>query len=776
MAEFDVLRKAYEAYLTGEEFNPDTADGRRIVASVELVAEESAKEPEAMVPYVSAAIHLRALASAYRTPGSKYYDKEDTLKEILNCFKEVEETYNMQTPPDDWWAVEVGNPLRILDALFLIYDKLENREEMISHWTDIILHFQNAYSLTSRGATETGANLMWKCHVHILLGILRKERPLIDWAKEQLPQILRYSRKISHPQAGSFYDDGFYPDGSFIQHYFFAYTGGYGKHLISILSGLLYAFRDTELTLLDGACMELLCEMIQKAYAPLIVDGRFMDIARGREVSRYVCQDDMCGRLVMRSLCYLSEAVPPERGAELRALLKLWLSKEKNRDKLCVDEYAYAEYYVYPSLGEVLARLDEDGTAVAEPQRGHYNFGPMCKTVHRHGDWSAAVSMYSNTTACYEYLNGESVTYWHINEGVTYLYTADANQYNGDYYAAADMQRLPGTTVERSPDRAADPYYNWFMPESKNVYAFAGGASLGNYGITGMQYRGQGNGKERSLEVKKSWFFLGEEIVCLGSGISSDSGNPIETTVLNQRLTKDGILTGNDVLLTIDGCALAYSELSGESAGRVLSPKTLHLAGNKGPDSDIGVIFPKGGEIHILCGHRKGTWNSAEIIPGLVRENDYATVWIGHGANPKDAEYAYILLPGASVEDNTRYAEQPEVEILECSPSVHAVRNKNTKLLGINFWDEAGAECEGISVNTQASVVVHREKEELRLAVCDPCKKDRAIEVKFDFSVSEITHKDEGIQILSMSPLTILADTAGRDGRSMNLTGRCAEK
>lgn len=767
MAQFDAWRRAYEAYLVGDDFRPDTPDGRRIVASVERVVIESAKEVKEPVPFVSPTIHLKALAVAFRTAGSQYYEKEDTLKEILRWFKIVEEGYHLQTPPDDWWKVEVGNPLRILDTLILIYEYLEDRDAMISHWGDIILHFQNAYGLTSHGGVETGANMLWKCHVHILLGILKRDMSLIDWAKGELPCLFRYSGRISRPGMGVFYDDGFYPDGSFIQHYFFAYTGGYGKHFLSIISGLLYAFRNTDLEVLEEASVKFLCEMVQRAYAPLIVDGRFMDVARGREPSRYVCEDDFCGRLVMRSLCYLSEAVPGEQGVEIRALLKLWLSKEGNRDKLCVDEGAYAEYYVTPSLAEVLSRLDGDGTAPALPQRGHYNFGPMCKTVHRHGGWSAAVSMYSKSTACYEYLNGESVKFWHFSDGVTYLYTADANQYNGDFYATVDMQRLPGTTVDRNPDRWKDPYYSWFMPESKNVYGFAGGASMGNYGIAGMQYRGQGKGKERSLEARKSWFFLGEEIVCLGSGISSDTGDFIETTVLNQRLEKE-----RDGFLSVDGHVFNRKELTGESADKALSPKTLHLAGSRGRGSDIGVVFPKGGEIHVLCEHREGTWNSVELIPDCVRENDFATVWLNHGRSPKEAEYAYILLPGAGAEDTLRYGEEPDIEIIECSTAVHAVENKATHLLGANFWEEAPAECAGIRVSTQASVMLCREKEELRLSVCDPSKSDRRIEVRLDYRVSEVTAKDEGIQILSMAPLTLLVDTAGLDGQSLSLAAR----
>lgn len=765
MDNFDILRKSYEDYLVGEKFDPNSQDGKQIVSSVDLVVSDSLEAPRLKVPYFSPVIHIRALAAAFRTPGSSYCGKKEVLEEILQRLGRLNESYNMQTPPEDWWVVQVGNPLRILDILILLYDYLEEKDELVKHWTDTILHFQNSYMLTSHGKPETGANMMWKCHVYILMGILRKDQSLIDWAQVQLPKLLCYSHKISHPQAGTFFDDGFYPDGSFIQHYFFAYTGGYGKHFINILSGLLYAFRNTELSILDENSVKFFCEMVYKAYAPLIVDGRFMDVARGRESSRYNNQDYICGRNVMRALCYLAEAVLPEDGRKIRALLKLWLSQADNRLNICVDEDAFAEYYVNPSLAEVLNRLDRDNVTMAPQQYGHYNFGPMCKTVHRHGGWSAAISMYSPATACYEYLNGESVKFWHMSDGVLYLYTADADQYNGGYYATADMQRLPGTTVDRSPERARDPYYNWFMPESKNVYDFAGGSALGNYGIAGMQFCGQGKGKERNLEARKSWFFLGEEIVCVGSGISSSTGNPIETIVLNQRLT-DRL----HQFLTIGTKKYSCQELGAEIN---IEGTILHLDGNKGTGSDVGVVFPKGGDLHILCEHRRGTWNNVNINPECISENDFATVWLDHGTHPQNAEYSYILLPGASNGDTVQYAKAPDVEILECSSAVHAVRNKVTGMLGCNFWEDKQAACAGILVSTQASVIIQKEEKKIRLAVSDPAQRDRMIHIELNCNASEVVMKEEGIRILSMAPLKIIADTTGRNGQSLNLVVKC---
>lgn len=764
MTKFDHWRKAYEKYLLGENFDPTTPDGKEIIASLDRMAMNSTLPTHVTTGYISPTLSLRMHALAYRTPGSAYFKKPETLEYLLQGVEEYEHTYgSLQDNQEGWWLAQVGDPLRILDVLFLLYDELSNQQLTIKVWTDKILSCQGAYAISSHGKAETGANLMWKCHIYYLLGILRQEQSLIEWANSQLPTMLRYSHRLCHPQLGSYYDDGFYPDGSFIQHYFFAYTGGYGKHLLNIFAGLLYAFRDCDMLNLSSDQTAFFCQVIQQAYAPLIVGGRFMDIARGREVSRYNYQDNICGCHVMRSLCYLSEAVPEQQAVPIRSLLRQWLPMADNRASLCRDEDVGAEYYVLPSLPEVLQRLESFDTPSVLPLRGHYNFGPMCKTVHRHGKWSAAISMYSKNTGCYETVGGESVGLWHLSDGMTYLYTSDLNQYNGDFYATVDKLRLPGTTVDRDLERASAPYFNWFMPESKNVYAFAGGAALGNYGSAGLQYRGQGKGKTRDLEVKKSWFFLGEEIVCLGSGITSTTGDKIETTVLNQRL-----LGVNENIVTLDGKSLKCADIPENAVVK----KILHLSGNQPDSSGIGVVFPDGVESHVLCEHRCGTWNSVEIDPDFYSENDFATVWISHGTCPRDASYIYMLLPETDAEITSHYALDPDAKVLACCNAVHAVYNRSTQLLGINFWEEKPCTCAGITVDTQACILLHHTEDILELAVADPTKTDRILTITLDCEISEVESMDEGIEAIGTAPLKLVIDTTACDGRSLYLRAK----
>jgi len=758
---FDGWRGAWKNYLLGEKWDETTTDAVAIIASLERIVDDKSGIKSSSA--YSSIFDLRALAMAYKTKGTKYYQFDEIKEQIIaGLMQAYEKEYNCNILLDDWWLLQIGNPLRLLDVLILMYDELPNRDEWVTKLTDVILHFQNAYEITSRGQKETGANLIWKCHVLLLTGILRKDMNLIDWVNEELPTVLQYSgMKEIHGQ--KFYDDGFHPDGSFIQHYFFAYTGGYGKNLLIILSGLLYAFDGEACLTLSDEKWQFFFDMIPKVYEPLIYNGRFMDLARGREISRYFHQDNMTGRHIIRGLCYLSSTMTGETQTRTRAMIKEWFRHNDNRVMLLCDESPRAEYFVSPSILDVLNEIDQDTTLPRGELIGNYQFNIMSKVVHLTKKFGFAISMHSPTIAGYETVAHEGARTWHISDGMTYLYTTDATQYNNDYFGCVDMQRLPGITVDRSPHRYSDPYFTWYLPESKNPYSFAGGATLGEFGVTGLQYRGQGNGKERDLEVKKSWFMFDEEVVCLGSGITSTTGNQVETVIDNKRLLTD---MSNQITVN-DGKTQNCIEVLGEKIVKAAS--TLHITGNNDTDSDVGYYFPNGEQINVLCEKRTGEWMNLYDDTERQCQNGFATIWIDHGEKVKNSAYSYVILPGKSVSQTTEYSRNPNIEIASCSDSAHAIKNTRLNMIGVNFWKQEKFICEGITCDNQASVMILKNDDNIKIAVSDPTKTDAEINMSFDFAVTNIKEKAEQIEIISLQPLTVKVDTKNLHGSSVNL-------
>lgn len=740
---FDALRRRWETYLVGEAGRPLP---QIYLDSVDRMADWADD------CFIGPFVRLRAQALAYKTAGSRHYQNAETKRVILRTLFSLYDTdYNMETSFENWWKVEVGIPLRALDILILMYDELPDRDDWIEKYTSVMLHFKDAYLASSHGKPETGANLAWKCQILFLIGILRKDTSLFDWVNTQLPTLFMHSHMIDVPSIGEMYDDGFYPDGSFIQHYMFAYTGGYGKNLLSTVAAMLCAFGDTDALLLSDEARHFFYQTVFDCYAPLIVNGRFMDIARGREPSRSYLQDRVAGIVVIRAIALLSTIMPDALRLKAQRLIKKWLLYKSNADDILRDDSIMQEYYVVGALVPAIEHILSSDIVPLDAIAEHKTFGVMAKAVHHTGSFSMGISMYSPEIACYEQINGEGKRFWHMSDGVTYLYTADSDQYNEDYYATVDMQRLPGTTVDRSLTREMDDYFTWYMPEARNVYRFAGGTDLdGHFGAAGMRYRGQGNGKTRDLEVKKSWFMFDDVVLCMGSGITSTTGNPIETIVDNHRLAQ-----ACRNLISIDGHApIAANEFS-----QTTQPmKMLHLSGNDGMASDMGYCFPDTPAVMVLCETRKGTWTEAVSNDTGIKENSFATIAMPHGERPENAAYAYTILPGKSLEETKAYADAPRVRVLTLTDTVHAAEDTARHVTALQFFN-AGC-CEGITVSAPCSILLAHQEHSVHIAVSDPERNEHDIDITLPFAVSGIASCD-----------ACLAYENGRlrfDSRSMN--------
>ncbi len=138
-------------------------------------------------------------------------------------------------------------------------------------------------------------------------------------------------------------------------------------------------------------------------------------------------------------------------------------------------------------------------------------------------DFAFGLSMTSKNVARYESINNENLKGWHTGAGMSYLYNSDVKHYRDNFWATADMTRLPGTTTLND------------MPSTntKNDKSFVGGTKLNNnYASIGMDFENQ----DKTLTAKKSYFILNDKIVFIGTGIKStvSSKNPV-TTVENRK-------------------------------------------------------------------------------------------------------------------------------------------------------------------------------------------------------------------------------------------------
>ena len=672
---------------------------------------------------------LKDMAIAYATPGAALAGNPGLLTDLLSALDWLHANrYNAgSTVYNNWWDWEIGTPLRLNDVMVLLYDELGAAR---------IANYAAAIEVHSPVVEMTGANRVWKITVVGIRGVIVKDAAKLAAASGGLSSVFTYVTD----------GDGFYADGSFIQHYQYAYTGGYGLSLISDIANVLYV--------LDGSDWEVndpklghVYRWVHEAFEPILYKGALMDMTRGREISRSLYQDHYAGNRAIQAILRLSQTAPAADAATFRSLVKAMITAD-----------TYYPFFTYSSMYNIVLgkQLMSDTAVIPRPElQMNHVFAGMDRTVHLRENFGFGISMSSERVYNFESINGENRKGWFTGDGMTYLYNGDLSHYNDDYWATVDPYRLPGTTIDTNPRLDGSGY------EYLSSASWVGGVSLeGTYGATGMELDAWGN----TLSARKSWFMFNDAIVALGTGITSTDSRPIVTNVDNRKLIGAGT-----ELFTVDGVSQPTTPGAAQS---LTNTEWAHLAGDV-PGSDIGYYFPDGADIESQRTARQGSWQQINTTgPSTMITRTFQSIRINHGANPAGAAYSYVLLPGMSSAQVEAYADNPSITVLANTPSVQAVRDEALQATGANFWTVSGGSIGGITSSGQASVMTRTSANKLHVAVADPTQQaEDYLIIELDQPVTSIVSATPGVYVTRFAPTAQLyVDVQGAKGESFEAT------
>ena len=286
---------------------------------------------------------------------------------------------------------------------------------------------------------------------------------------------------------------------------------------------------------------------------------------------------------------------------------------------------------------------------------GNIHFNRSDMTIHRRKDFYTSVKMASNRVAGAESCNSENIQGYYMGDGATFFYQS-GDEYL-DIFPFWDWKKIPGITTYQ--DERVLPVLTATGYRIKTD--FVGGVSDGRNGLTAMQYAREG------ITAFKSWFYFDDEIVCLGSGISTGL-DKVVTTSINQSLLK------GDVTVSQNG------------------KKTVLQNGNRNLEKvdwvihdNWGYYFPGSANLNLENCERTGAWNRVvEPMSDKVLTTNIFQLWTDHGSKPKDATYAYVVFPKASVGNIEKRGSQ--LQIIENTENVQAVKSKDKNLTGIVFY------------------------------------------------------------------------------------------
>lgn len=145
--------------------------------------------------------------------------------------------------------------------------------------------------------------------------------------------------------------------------------------------------------------------------------------------------------------------------------------------------------------------------------------------------------------------------------------------------------------------------------------------------------------------------------------------------------------------------------------------------------------------------------------------NSFLELWINHGKNPSGEKYAYVMLPGKTAEETKAYAQNPDIEILQNTPKLQAVRENNLGITQIVFW-EAG-EYDGIKVNQPMMVMIRTKADGIKeISVSDPTQKLKSAQLTVEGRYNAVS-SDVMINTSSNQNTLLNIDFTDSDGRSM---------
>lgn len=553
----------------------------------------------------------------------------------------------------NWWDYEIGTPKSLTNTLILLNGDISSDEK--KKYTAPIKTFapKSDEILSSVGQPEQakGGNLVDIAKVKLLESIIEKDKDMTKNSIDAFNKVFTYVQSNATGKERN----GFYKDGSYIDHQDVPYTGAYGVVLLEGISQMMPMIKETPFN--DSNQNDTtLKSWIDDGFMPLIYKSEMMDLSRGRAISRENEKSHTASATVMKSLLRLSDAMDESTKAKYKKIVKTSVKSDSS----------YGQNDTLSSYSDIskMKSLMEDSTISTNgltQQLKIYNDMDRVTYHNKDLDFAFGLSMTSKNVARYESINGENLKGWHTGAGMSYLYNSDVKHYRDNFWATADMKRLAGTTtLENEEPKGTDV--------KKSSKTFVGGTKFDDqHASIGMDFENQ----DKTLTAKKSYFILNDKIVFLGTGIKStdSSKNPV-TTIENRK--------SNGYTLYTDDKQTTASNINDQETNSVFLESTNSTQNN------IGYHFLNKSKITVKKESHTGKWSDInKSQKSEDKKDEYYEVTQKHSNT--DDKYGYVLYPGIT-KDNFK-SKASQVTVVKQDDDFHVVKDNESVWAGVNYSD-----------------------------------------------------------------------------------------
>ena len=602
---------------------------------------------------------IKQMAMGYAVEGGELYKNKELLNDIVYSLDYMNDNYYTKknqkifTGFDNWWNWDIGIPQALVQTLVLIKDELT--AEQINKYLSPLNEYIPLPSMTMANR----ADIAYSC---IIAGALQKDYKRIALSVEMLRECFDYVEE----------GDGFYDDGSFIQHNVYAYIGGYGSSLINAFSILTYILEDTCFRF-DDEMREKQSNWIINSFIPFLYDGAFFDLVRGRGVDRN-SKGQSTGIAVINSFFFALKYIKNEKNLKF---LKNYL---KN---LYLKYQSFYDSSLSIGVLSILEELISDDIQVSENSTNFAKvYSRMDKAIAQFNDIGIGISLSSSRQGKYESINEENKKGWYQGDGMTYIYLKPED-YSSSYWPYVNLYRLPGTTVTKAPRQPSGLSGIKALTE----FDFVGGTYLDSNMIAVMQFGSKSPGANfnSSLIGNKAYFILDNILVCIGNNISCNDEYGVETIIENRKINGKFYFGDKEIL---------------EHSGKVTS-NYIYIE-NYG-----GIYIP----------------DYSNVYYNLTNDG-FLEIYFNHGKKIKNASYKYFIIP--KVDKNSLISLSNNIHIISDYNKVTAIKNKANNITEYVFWEKG--KLGEIEVDNPCTIIFSNNKE---LYVSDPSQKLANINISF---------------------------------------------
>ncbi|MCE5154118.1 polysaccharide lyase 8 family protein [Staphylococcus hyicus] len=640
-----------------------------------LKADENVKKLKEAIAWMHEHVYGKQAENNIRTLTSNFIEKDANKKKAMN-----------------WWDYEIGGPKALTNTLILM-DDVFTKEEKNKYTAPIKTYVPKSDEiLASVGKSEkaTGGNLVDISKVKLLESIINEDDSKMKSAIDSFKNVFTYVQESASGKARN----GFYTDGSYIDHQDVPYTGAYGVVLLEGISQMLPVVNASNLRI-NNEQMKTLDHWIDDAFMPTIHKGEVMDFVRGRAISREHETSHSTSTTVMKSLLRISTATKNQNvKAKYQQYVKTSVLSDKSysqNDQL----KSYADIQMMKKL------MDDTSINIKNKPQQIKIYDEMKRLVYHNPNlnYTFGLSLTSDKVSRYESINNENLKGWHTGAGMSYLYNNDVTHYRNHYWPTVNMTHLAGTTT-LSDEPSGD---------KKSKKTFVGGTSLGDkYASIGMDFENQ----QQTLSAKKSWFILDDKIVFVGSGIN----NKVARTTIENRKADGYTLYKDDKPLD-----KAVNE----------DTKSIFLKAQN-TQNNIGYHFIKPTKLNVDKVERTGSWQDINKNQSSKEvKQTYYEVTQAH--SDTNHHYAYVLYPGI---DQTKFKQKHnDVSIIKQEDQLHVVKDNVNNVWGIVNYD-----------NETKTFEIEGNKIEVKVKGMYIIKKKDAHTFECSYHNPEVSNKDKDIQ------------------------------